>query len=122
VVVDDDCRAVTADLGPLDADTHVKFWFRDADGSSEPVALSLSSERAWSSSETVEFSSLSVDLEGSTPVRLLVGSRSAVLVIDDRIVAAVEIDGDTTVTAAFSGGEIRLNDVRTGPMPSFSGC
>ena len=122
VIVDDDCRAVTADLGPLDTDTHVTFWLRDADGSTEPVALSLSSERAWSSSETVEFSSLSVDLDGSTPLRLLVGSRSAVLVIDDRIVAAVEIDGDTTVTAAASGGEIQLNNVRTGPMPSFSGC
>lgn len=122
LVTDDDCRAITADLGPLDAGTHVTFWFRDADGSTEPVALSLSSDRAWSSSEAVEFSSQSVDLEGSTSLRVLIGSRAAALVIGDRIVAAVEIDGDTTVTAAVSGGQISLNDIRTGPMPSFSGC
>lgn len=121
-VADDDCRALSADIGPLAAGTHMSFWFRDADGSTEPVALSLSSDRAWSSSEAVEFSSLSVDLDGSTSLRLLIGSRAAVLVIGDRIVAAVEIDGDTTVTAAASGGEIRLNDVRTGSMPSFAGC
>ena len=122
VVADDDCRAVLGRLPSLADGTIVTFWFRDADGSTESVALSLSPDRAWSSSESVEFGSTPIDLDGSAPFRLLIGARAAALVIGDRIVAAVEIDGDTTVSAITTGGDVRLSGVRSGGMPSISGC
>jgi hypothetical protein len=122
LVADDDCRAVLGRLPSLADGAIVTFWFRDADGSTESVALSLSPDRAWSSSESVEFGSTPIDLDGSAPFRLLIGARAAALVIGDRIVAAVEIDGDTTVSANTTGGDVRLSGVRSGGMPSISGC
>ncbi|MBU3688629.1 MAG: hypothetical protein B7C54_10940 [Acidimicrobiales bacterium mtb01] len=121
VIADDDCRSTGGRLPSLGADTSVTFWFRDADGSNETVALSLSSTRAWSSSESVEFASIPVALEEPEPFRLLIGARAAVLVIGDRIVGAVEIDGDTTVSATATG-DVRLSEVRSGGMPAFAGC
>lgn len=122
IVADDDCRAIGATLTRSDPDNGVSFWFRDADGSTETVALSLSRDRAWSSSEAVEFGSTPLDSRESVDILLLVGSRSAALVVDGRIVAAVEIDGDTTVTAVDRSGSVTLTNVRTGPMPSIAGC
>lgn len=113
-----DCVAVSGNVDPTELGTGLVIWLRDSDGSSEDVALGLTADRAWSASSSVEFASTSVDDAAS--FTLLVGTRSAVLVVDDRVAAAVRLDG--TASVMVEGNPTRLFDLRTGRLSGASGC
>jgi len=112
------CSVVSGRVEPNELGSGLIFWMRDADGSSEDVALGLTADRAWSASPTVEFASSSVQNAGSWT--LLVGSRSAALVVEGRVAAAVRLDGDVRVVV--DDPPTQLFDLRTGRLAAASGC
>ena len=53
---------------------------------------------------------------------VVVGARSAALVIDGRIHAAVRLEGQTRLALEVRQGGVDLTDLRRGPAPSTAGC
>ncbi len=53
---------------------------------------------------------------------VVVGARSAALVIDGRIGAAVRLDGQTRVSLEVRGGGVEITDLRRGGPPPDAGC
>ncbi len=104
----------------LDADEPVGFSFEDVDGSAETVHLSVNANRAWSSSDSVEFAT-SARVGDTADLTLIVGPRSAVLVENDMVVAAVRLDG-TVRTTVFAPSTLEVTDGRRVAMTDVPGC
>ena len=60
--------------------------------------------------------------EGSVPFSVVVGSRAAVLVVNDRIVAAVRTPENAKVLVEPLRPGLELNKLHVGPAPDGSGC
>lgn len=119
------CFRWQATVSGLDATEPFGFTFEDPDGSAETVHLSIDSERAWSSSDNVEFASSTRSSGGSTTsnaaITLLVGPRSALLVEDGVVLAGVRLDG-TVRTSVFSAEGIEVTDGTRSPLSGVPGC
>ena len=117
---DGTCWRWRGSISELGDDAVVGFSF--SDGVHETVHMSVSSERVWSSSDTVEFFSvprLRSD-SANADIILLVGTRSAVLVVDDAVLAAVRLSGASTMSLSDPSGIV--NEAHVAPMPELAGC
>ena len=107
-------------LEGLDASQPFGFTFEDVDGSAEIVHLSIDSERAWSSSDNVEFASTPRTSTEAT-ITLLVGPRAAVLIEDGAVLAAVRLDG-TVRTSVFAPEGFMVADGNRSALTDLPGC
>ena len=121
------CTRIDADLSRSTLfEEPVRIEFADPDtsevGASIDVSVSSSGDLVAESNRTgvAGFtSSSSLDADGR-PVSLVVGARSAVVVIDGMVVGAVEIDRDAAVRIVQGAGALGA-PVRSTP-PGFTGC
>lgn len=104
-----------------DADT-ARFVFDSGDA--PPVHISFSQFRAWSGRGTQIFLEQSLQRVGDAPldVTLLIGPRSAALVVDDKIVAAVSLSGPSVVSLEALSAEATVREVRIGRADALQGC
>ena len=101
------------------------FHFYDNAGRNERLSLSFEGEDAVSSSDFVDFASAPSGVSAGTrrvPFSLVVGRRSAALVIERMVRAAVLLPSSVTVTAEAKMQSLRLSGLRIGSAPSGSGC
>ena len=107
----------------------------DLDGSWERTTLAFDGTRGWSASDNVQFESVVLPAvaqdgmqdgtQGSGDERrvaVVVGSRSAALVVDGTIVAAARLDGPVEVQVEASAGPVALTSMVVGAAPPGSGC
>jgi hypothetical protein len=103
----------------------VAFHFADNAGKNERLTLSFEGENAVSSSDFVDFLTLPTDVPGDArevPFSLVVGRRSAALVIENEVRAALLLPKSVTTTAESTTGNLELADLRLGSAPAGSGC
>jgi hypothetical protein len=103
----------------------VAFHFTDNAGKNEPLRMSFDGDGAVASSDFVDYLRTPTDIPSGTdrvPFSLVVGRRSAVLVINDRVRAAVLLPKSVTVTAEAKTSALELSDLRVGKAPAGSGC
>ncbi|MFM8847254.1 MAG: hypothetical protein ACKOHN_04290 [Actinomycetota bacterium] len=118
--IDGTCWRWRGTIDGLTDDRRLGFTFVDPDGSNETVHMSVGADRSWSSSDTVEFLSVARTPSPSASVQLLVGPRSAVLVVDDTVAAAVRLDGPTSVTISDDAGVV--SGAASDDMPALAAC
>ena len=104
----------------LDPTEPFGFTFEDADGSAETVHLSITGERGWSSSDNVEFASGTRN-SSVADLTLLVGPRSALLIENGSVLAAVRLDG-TVRTSVFAPEDVGVVDARRSALTGIPGC
>jgi hypothetical protein len=110
----------------------VVFHFEDTSAdptSTEPPALGHQTEtrialdgQSASTKDVNDRVLEAIDVPPSASFSLLVGRRSAALVVGERIVAAVAIPEATRVTAESLRPQLTIRDVRVGSPPPGSGC
>jgi hypothetical protein len=112
--------AATSEGGPA----ALAFRFTDNAGRTERLRLALEGDRAASGSDFVEYLSepTGTSGDGPTPFALLVGRRSAGLVVNGAIRAAVELPRSVSVTLESHSPVLTLSDLRVGRPPAQSGC
>ncbi|MFM7756859.1 MAG: hypothetical protein ACKO84_08895, partial [Actinomycetota bacterium] len=104
-----------------DGDT-ARFVFDSGDA--PPVHIAFSQFRAWSGRGTQMYLEQTLQRDGDAPldVTLLIGPRSAALVVDDEIVAAVSLSGPSVVSLEALSAEVTVGDVRIGRADGLQGC
>lgn len=104
-----------------DGDT-ARFVFDSGDA--PPVHIAFSHFRAWSGRGTRVYleQALQRDELGPVGVTLLIGPRSAALVVGEEIVAAVGLSGPSTVSLEALSADVTVRDVRIGPADALQGC
>jgi len=117
------------DVIPPGDKTNVAFRFDDPDDpEAERMFLALEGDRAGSGSaglgatgfETVESG---IDDDGPVNFALVVGARSAALIVNDRIVGAVRLpEGYTKVSLESRTETLDIRDLSLGLPPAGSGC
>jgi hypothetical protein len=103
----------------------VVFRFSDNAGKSERLKLAFDGSNAISGSDFVDYVSLPSGLPGDArrvPFSLVVGRRSAALVIAGQVRAAVLLPKSVTVTAEPTTPTLELSDLELGSAPTGSGC
>ena len=105
-------------------DSGIIFNLTDPTASYENVHLSLSATRASSSSDTVEFAGKDIERSIITPLDflLIVGSRSAVLTVDDMVVAGTRLGEQAQLSVALKTGQPQLDNLRIDSSPELDGC
>ena len=104
---------------------HVAFHFYDNAGKNERLSLSFDGEDGVSSSDFVDYLHTPAGVRlgtGRVPFSLVVGRRSAALVIAHKVRAAVLLPKSVTVTAEAKTPALELTGLRVGTAPSGSGC
>jgi hypothetical protein len=71
---------------------------------------------------TVDTGSAQVPTYGPHDFAVVVGARSAALVIDGMIRAAVRLDGQRRLSLEARNGGVQLTDLRRGAPPPSAGC
>jgi len=119
---------------PGDAGSFLSFRFDNADGSSGDARLNIADMQVFSGSDTSVFDTVNLDPStvdtGSAQVptygphdfAVVVGARSAALVIDGMIRAAVRLDGQRRLSLEARNGGVQLTDLRRGAPPPSAGC
>ena len=107
--------------------TFLSFLFDRPGVTGSPTGrLNIAGAQVFSGNEVAVFESTDMDPGAVTPgthdFAIVVGARSAALVIDGRIGAAVRLDGQTRVSLEVRGGGVQLTDLRRGDPPPGSGC
>ena len=103
----------------------VSFHFYDNAGRNERLNLTFDGDTVTSSSDFTQFQSEPSDVPGGAqvvPFALVVGRRSAALVINNQVRAATLLPKSVTVRAEAPAGALRLSNLRLGPAPAGSGC
>jgi hypothetical protein len=105
-------------------DSGIIFNLTDPTASYENVHLSLSATRASSSSDTVEFAGKDIERDSTEPLKfvLVVGSRSAVLVVDSKVVAGTRTGDQAQLLVAIKSGQPSLSNLRIDTSPKLNGC
>ena len=108
---------------PPDAGEIVTFVFEDPDGIDERLHLGIDRGRAFSRSDFVLYEEIPLGDAGvgEKTFRLVIGSMSAALVMDGRIVAALRLPSQDMVSVRAHTDPITL-DMRVGQPPPGSGC
>ena len=104
---------------------HVAFHFYDNAGKNERLNLSFDGDTSTSSSDFAEFQKEATDVPEqalSVPFALVVGRRSAALVVNNKVRAATLLPKSVSVRAEATSGALRLSDLRLGSAPAGSGC
>jgi hypothetical protein len=116
--------AGTLNFDQLSDDSGIIFNLSDPTASYENVHLSLSATRASSSSDTVEFTGKDIEHDSAEPLKfvLVVGSRSAVLVVDSKVVAGTRTGAQAQLSVAIKAGQPSLSDLRIDTSPNLNGC
>jgi hypothetical protein len=116
--------AGTLNFDQLSDDSGIIFNLSDPTASYENVHLSLSATRASSSSDTVEFTGKDIEHDSAEPLKfvLVVGSRSAVLVVDSKVVAGTRTGAQAQLSVAIKAGQPSLRDLRIDTSPNLNGC
>jgi hypothetical protein len=119
----------TVDVLPPDTLANIAFRFDSVDDPSEERQfLALEDERAGSGSQglgALGFESLPANIGGDGPVSfaLVVGRRSAALVVNGELQAAVRLhDSVMRVTLESRTPEVELSELRLGDAPAGGGC
>jgi hypothetical protein len=101
------------------------FRFYDNAGKSERLTLSFEGNDAVSSSDFVDYLRLPAGVRPGSrrvPFSLVVGRRSAALVIEHQVRAALLLPKSVTVKAESKTPALGLTGLRIGAAPSGSGC
>ena len=116
--------AGTLNFDQLTDDSGIIFNLTDPSAAYENVHLSLSATRASSSSDTVEFTGKDIEHDSTEPLQfvLLVGSRSAVLVVDSKVVAGTRTGDQAQLSVAIKSGQPSLSNLRIDTSPKLNGC
>jgi hypothetical protein len=126
VLSDTNCVRIAGTLtfDQLSGDSGIIFNLSDPTASYENVHLSLSATRASSSSDTVEFTGKDIEHDSAEPLKfvLVVGSRSAVLVVDSKVVAGTRTGAQAQLSVAIKAGQPSLSDLRIDTSPNLNGC
>ena len=109
---------------PPDALQILSFYFEDRTYATERLHLGVERGQAYSGSDfvTYEATTLGDAGIGRKEFTLIVGSRSAVLVMQGEIVAALRLPADVNVSVRVDAPTVTLADLRTGAAPAESGC
>ena len=113
------CRRVDAVLA---SGTGLSFHFANAAGVTENLELALVDERAVARSSNVTFTDFEAPLGASRTVSLVVGRTVAALLVDDKVVAAVNLLSSTRVSLTSSGESLTLEQVGAGATPGGGEC
>jgi hypothetical protein len=102
----------------------IRFHFDDTAGKAAPVRLDFDGDRVTSATDTAELMHLPSGTESTGPVEfsLVVGRRSAALVVGDEIRAAVRLPGSTHVSVTPERSHLYLRGLHVGRAPDGSGC
>ena len=126
VLSDTNCVRVAGTLSTEGSnnDAEIVFNFADPTQTYENVHLSLSSTRASSSSDNVEFAAKDLVGDVSEPVDFLivVGAGSAVLIVDGKVVSATRLGEQAQLSVALKSGQPSLSNLRIDPSPKLDGC
>ena len=126
VLSDTNCVRVAGTLSTEGSnnDAEIVFNFADPTQTYENVHLSLSSTRASSSSDNVEFAAKDLVGDVSEPVDFLivVGAGSAVLIVDGKVVSATRLGEQAQLSVALKSGRPSLSNLRIDPSPKLDGC
>lgn len=109
---------------PPDAVPILSFFFEDATYATERLRMGVERGQAYSASDfvTYEATTLGDAGVGRKEFTLIVGSRSAVLVMQGEVVAALRLPPDVKVSVEVNAPTLTLTDLRTGPALAESGC
>ena len=102
----------------------LSFRLEDPTGKAERVRMNLSQESVFSGNDaqvfdTIEFPTLAT---GTHQFSIVVGLRSAVLVVDQQIGAAVRLTTQTMLTLEARAGGVTMSNLQTSSAPVASGC
>ena len=126
VLSNTNCVRIAGSLNTVDqsSDSGIIFNLTDPTASFENVHLSLSATRASSSSDNVEFASKDIERDNTKPLEfiLIVGSRSAVLSVDGKVVAGTRLGNQAQLSVAVKTGEPLLRNLRIDTSPELDGC
>lgn len=100
----------------------VSFHVLDPNGESEVVEMFVTGGEAVSRSPNVEFLRLPVPRTGADEISLIVGTGSAVLLVNGIIGAALTLLPSTQVELTSTGDAVELANIRTGPAPTGGEC
>jgi hypothetical protein len=103
----------------------VIFRFNDNAGTNERLKLAFDGSNAISGSDFVDYLSSPAGIKAGTPTvpfSLIVGRRSAALVIEHRVRAALQLPESVTVTAEPKTPALDLANLEVGKAPPGSGC
>jgi len=108
----------------LSDDSGIIFNLTDPSARFENVHLSLSATRASSSSDTVEFAGKDIEQGAAEPLEflLVVGSQSAVLIVDSKVVAGTRTGDQAQLSVAIKSGQPSLSNLRIDTSPKLIGC
>jgi hypothetical protein len=123
----DSCFRLDGVIPATDADLpgKVVFHFIDNAGKNEPLKLTFDGSNGISGSDYVDYLSTPADIPDGAdmvPFSLVVGRRSAALVIEHKVRAAMQIPKSVTVTAEATSPTLELSDLKLGEAPPGSGC
>ncbi|MFI0525832.1 MAG: hypothetical protein ACH37H_06975, partial [Ilumatobacteraceae bacterium] len=113
------CQRVDAVLA---SGNGLSFHFANGAGITENLELALVDERAVARSSNVTFTDFEAPLGGSRTVSLVVGRTVATLLVDDKVVAAVNLLSSTRVSLTSSGESLTLEQVGAGATPGGGEC
>lgn len=116
--------AGTLNFDQLSDDSGIIFNLTDPSARFENVHLSLSATRASSSSDTVEFAGKDIEQGAAEPLEflLVVGSQSAVLIVDSKVVAGTRTGDQAQLSVAIKSGQPSLSNLRIDTSPKLNGC
>ena len=126
VLSEKNCVRIAGTLSSEDSkdEAAIIFNLTDPTQSYENVHLSLSSTRSSSSSDNVEFAAKDFISDTKAPVHFLVvvGKRSAVLIVDGEVVSATRLGELVQISVARKSGQPTLSNLRIDMAPMLDGC
>jgi hypothetical protein len=123
-IANDSCFSLT---GTVDSDGPpggIRFHFDDSAGKTTPVNLDFDGDQVSSGTDSSELMHLPSGTASNGPVEftLVVGRRSAALVVGNQVRAAVRLPKSTLVSVTAARSHLDLRDLRVGRAPDGSGC
>ena len=103
----------------------VGFYFDDNTGKTQQMKLAFSGTYATSATDYNDFQREPTHVAAGArrvPFSIVVGRRSAALVVNGAVRAALLLPPSVTVTAAPSSPTLRFTNLRVGSAPTGSGC
>ncbi len=98
------------------------FYLPDNAGDTEGLHIGIERHRIFAASNQALFNETEMNLNGPVPFALVVGRRSAALVVDGQIRAALRLPPSVSVVVQPRGEVVNLFELRVGDPPPESGC
>jgi hypothetical protein len=117
------CKSVTGDLSwSPGEETGVAFIFDDTSGANERLHIGIERQRVFSASEFVVYEEEPLPGDDQVRFTLVIGARSAALVIGGQIVTALRLPPSVNVSVQARATEVMLANLTIGVAPPGSGC